>query len=326
MVYLDPSWFANTIGIGLCAVKVWFYYPLLGHFLIAITLMLTLSYFPISLVRVAVCERMSATVSYLQMMCPAVCLYSLAIIMEPSFREERPDISHFQALQRLIYLPSLSCLFTLSIIGAISSIHGIFIRLGQISREEFSPAHAAYSFPLLLHALAVQSYRSALDFFAGNTTNPTLKSALHMYFVSLMVVGTFVSVICIIMYIAFLPQWTIVVDPSNENAPPPPEETTMIEYVTYGESLIQYYTSPTILQANETGVMIMAYSNENDDFYYIRSRHQLPALGFEPMMRTREFTRERDALKSLTNHEDVIHEVDEDKENANSETRSELGV
>jgi len=43
----DPSWFANTIGIGLCAVKIWFYYPLSGHFLIAITLMLTFLYYPI---------------------------------------------------------------------------------------------------------------------------------------------------------------------------------------------------------------------------------------------------------------------------------------
>jgi hypothetical protein len=41
------SWFANTIGIGLCAVKIWFYYPLAGHFLIAITLMLTFLYYPI---------------------------------------------------------------------------------------------------------------------------------------------------------------------------------------------------------------------------------------------------------------------------------------
>jgi len=41
------SWFANTIGIGLCAVKIWFYYQLPGHFLIAFTVMLTFLYFPI---------------------------------------------------------------------------------------------------------------------------------------------------------------------------------------------------------------------------------------------------------------------------------------
>ncbi|KAL3779983.1 hypothetical protein HJC23_007082 [Cyclotella cryptica] len=321
----DPSWFPNTIGIGLCAVKVWFYYPLLGHFLIAITLMLTLLYFPISLIRVALSEKMSATVSYIQMMCPAVSLHSLAIIMEPSFREERPDISHFQALQRSIYLPSLSFLFTLCIIGMISSIHGIIIRMNQISREEFSPAHAAYSFPLLMHALAVQSYRSGLDFFAGAAANPTLKSALHLYFVFLVLTGTFVAVVCIILYIAFLPNWTMLVDPSNEVEPPPPNETTMMESVTYGESLIQHYMSPPILQANETGVLLLAYDNEDDKFFFVRSRKVLPALGFEPMMRMREFTRERDALKSLAKHEDVIHEGDEDNENSEVD-KSEVGV
>lgn len=324
-INLDPSWFPNTIGIGLCAVKVWFYYPLLGHFLIAITLMLTLLYFPISLIRVAFSGKMSATVSYIQMICPAVSLHALAIIMEPSFREERPDISHFQALQRSIYLPCLSWLFTLCIIGMISSIHGIIIRMNQISREEFSPAHAAYSFPLLMHALAVQSYRSGLDFFAGTTANPTLKSALHLYFVFLVLSGTFVAVVCIILYIAFLPKWTIIVDPSNEVEPPPPNETTMVDSVTYGESLIQHYTSPPILQANETGVLLLAYDNEDEKFFFVRSRMLLPALGFEPMMLMREFTRERDALKSLARHEDVIHEGDEDNENSEVD-KSEVGV
>jgi hypothetical protein len=41
----------------------------------------------------------------------------------------------------------------------------------------------------------------------------------------------------------------------------------------------------------------------------------------------REFTRERDALKSLTKHDDVIQEGDEDNENTNSEVdKSEVGV
>ena len=261
---------------------------------------------------------MSATASYLQMICPAICIHSLAIIMEPSFREERPDISHVQALQRSIYLPSLSFLFILCIVGMISSIHGIIIRRRQLSREEFCPAHAAYSFPLLMHALAVQSYRSGLDFFAGSAVNPFLQAALHVYFVFLMVVGTFVSVICIIMYIAFLPKWTIAIDSTSEIEPPSPEDTTMAEIMTFGESLIQYYTSPPILQANETGVLLMAYNNEEDNFYLVRSRKILPALGFEPMMRIREFIRERDTLKSLTKHY-VIHEGDEDNENTNSE-------
>ena len=32
----DPSWFPNTIGIGLTAVKTWLYYPMAGHLLMAV--------------------------------------------------------------------------------------------------------------------------------------------------------------------------------------------------------------------------------------------------------------------------------------------------
>ncbi len=34
----DPSWFPNTVGIGLSAVKTWLYYPMPGHFLMAVRL------------------------------------------------------------------------------------------------------------------------------------------------------------------------------------------------------------------------------------------------------------------------------------------------
>jgi tellurite resistance protein TehA-like permease len=33
----DPSWFPNTVSIGLSAVKVWLYYPMCGHFLMAVS-------------------------------------------------------------------------------------------------------------------------------------------------------------------------------------------------------------------------------------------------------------------------------------------------
>jgi hypothetical protein len=115
------------------------------------------------------------------------------------------------------------------------------------------------------------------------------------------------------------------VDPNSEDEPPQPNETTMMDSVTYGESLIQHYISPPILQANETGVLLLAYDNEGEKFFFVRSRKLLPALGFEPMMPMREFTRERDALKSLARHEDVIHEGDEDNENSEVD-KSEVGV
>ena len=33
----DPSWFPNTVGIGISAVKTWLYYPMVGHFLMLVS-------------------------------------------------------------------------------------------------------------------------------------------------------------------------------------------------------------------------------------------------------------------------------------------------
>ena len=32
----EPSWFPNTVGVGLSAVKTWLYYPMPGHLLMAV--------------------------------------------------------------------------------------------------------------------------------------------------------------------------------------------------------------------------------------------------------------------------------------------------
>jgi hypothetical protein len=247
----------------------------------------------------------------MNMMGPSISLYSLAIIMEPTFSQERPDISHFQTVQRSVYLPIMTCLFGLCIIGMISSVHGLIVRWKQIAREEFSPAHAAYSFPLLMHAMAIQSYRSSLDFFApSDAASAQLKAALHAYWMFLLVFGTFVALTCIVLYLAFLPTW-VDVDTRDELEPPAPNETSICNSVTYGESLIQPYVSPTILQANETGILVMAYDYQNNWCDLVRTR-RIPAYGFEPMMSKRAFIRERNALKIFMGWHDVIQEGDEE--------------
>ena len=256
-------------------------------------------------------DKMSATICWINMMGPAVSLYALAIIMEPTFSQERPDISHFQTVQRSIYLPSMTCLFGLCIIGMISSVHGLIVRWKQISTEEFSPAHAAYSFPLLMHAMAVQSYRSSLDFFApADAVSAQFKSALHVYWTVLLVVGTITALTCIVLYLTFLPTW-VYVDTRDELEPPAPNETSICNNVTYGESLIQPYVSPTILQANETGILVMAYDYQNDWYDLVRTR-RIPAFGFEPMMGKRVFNRERNAFKIFMGWQDFIQEGDEE--------------
>jgi hypothetical protein len=89
----DPSWYPNTVGIGMSAVKTWLYYPMSGHFLMAISLSLNFFFFPISLIRVALNEKISATVAYMQMSAPAISLYALTIMAQPSFEQEKPDIN-----------------------------------------------------------------------------------------------------------------------------------------------------------------------------------------------------------------------------------------
>ena len=39
----EPSWFPNTIGVGLSAVKTWLYYPMPGHLLMAVSFFLIFS-------------------------------------------------------------------------------------------------------------------------------------------------------------------------------------------------------------------------------------------------------------------------------------------
>ena len=91
----DPSWFPNTVGIGMSAVKTWLYYPMSGHFLMAISLSLNFFFFPISLIRVVMNEKISATVGYMQMSAPAISLYALTIMAQPSFEQEKPDINRW---------------------------------------------------------------------------------------------------------------------------------------------------------------------------------------------------------------------------------------
>mmetsp|Transcript_17056 Transcript_17056/g.36798 ORF Transcript_17056/g.36798 Transcript_17056/m.36798 type:complete len:130 (-) Transcript_17056:189-578(-) len=112
------------------------------------------------------------------------------------------------------------------------------------------------------------------------------------------------------MYLIFLPSW-VDVDTRDELELPAPNETSICNSVTYGESLIQPYISPTILQANETGILIMAYDYQNNWCDLVRTR-RIPAFGFEPMMRKRAFNRERNELKLFMGGQDVIQEGDEE--------------
>ena len=83
-----------------------------------------------------------------------------------------------------------------------------------------------------------------------------------MYWVALVVAETTAMIICGVTYLVILPSW-VVIDTVDEVEPPSLQDTSISDLVSYGESLIQYYISPTILQANETGTLIVAYDYQN---------------------------------------------------------------
>lgn len=124
----DPSWFPNTVGIGVSAIKTWLYYPMAGHFLMAISLSLNFFFFPISLIRVFLNRKISATVGWMQMSAPNISLYALTLMAQPSFEEEHPDINQFQVVHRMVYLPCMHVLFGLLILGMVASVHSMLPR------------------------------------------------------------------------------------------------------------------------------------------------------------------------------------------------------
>jgi len=289
----DPSWYPNTIGIGLSAVKTWLYYPVPGHFLMAISLTLICFFFPISIIRVAINPKISAPVGWIQMSAPAVALYALTIMAQPSFEEEHPDVTNFQRIHRMVYLPCMHALFALSVVGAISSVQSLFARWGSIRTKAFSPAHAAFCFPTLAHANAVQAYRGAIDAFSTIPEGSPIKVAIYMYWVFVLVGGTIATFVITSKFMYHLPEWTQI-DVSDEIEPPAPKETMMSEIVLTGETLRQRYVSPAVLQANEAGALVRLPDRYGRS-RYVRTR-KVTALGFEPIMTILELDEEREKL------------------------------
>lgn len=70
---------------------------------------------------------------------------------------------------------------------------------------------------------------------------------------------------------------------------------TLNNIITTGETLRQPFVSPAVLQANETGALVMVTRGDDRHHSFVRTR-RLPALGFEPTMDWSEMEREREVL------------------------------
>lgn len=64
--------------------------------------------------------------------------------------------------------------------------------------------------------------------------------------------------------------------------------------VSTGDAVVQDFVSPAILQANETGTLVLTRDSQGRQ-RFVRTR-QVTALGFEPIMNVIEMEREREIL------------------------------
>jgi hypothetical protein len=254
-------------------------------------------FFPISLIRVAINDKISLTVGWMQMSAPAPSLYALTIMAEPSFEEEHPDITKFQSLHRMIYLPCMHVMAALALLGFVASCHCLWNRWNEFRTKVFSPAHAAFCFPVLAYANALQAYRGAIISFSQIHSRNWRMIILYIFWFTVLVGGTIITLYITARFVYCLSQWTSL-DVTGEDEPPAPHETILAlrDMVTAGETMRQPFVSPAILQANETGALVLTTSGDpGGHLRYVRTR-RLTALGFEPMMDWIKMEEERTVL------------------------------
>lgn len=231
----------------------------------------------------------------MQMSAPNVSLYALTLMAQPSFEEEHPDVTKFQVVHRLVYLPCMHVLFGLCVLGMCASLHSLFVRWKEFRKLPFSPAHAAFCVPTLSHANCIQAYRAAVNSFSDIPPGSPFKICLYTYWVIVLVGGTIVTLWIGTKFLSMLPEWTHI-DTEGEIEPPAPSDTAMnsSNLITTGETLVQPFVSPAILQANETGALVLSRNLQGEQVY--RRTRKVTALGFEPIMSELQMDIERDLL------------------------------
>ena len=141
-----------------------------------------------------------------------------------------------------------------------------------------------------------QSYRGAVLSFSQIAPRSWRMFILDAYWIVVLIGGTVSTIWICGKFLYLLPEWTAP-DVSDEEEPPAPYETLLSQQqmVTAGDSLTQNFVSPAILQANETGVLILSRSARDGTLRYVRTR-RIRALGFEPTMNWSEIQEEREKL------------------------------
>ncbi len=167
----EPSWFPNTTGIGLAAVKMYLYWTMSAYFLSGFSLVAFSMFYTVSLYRIHTNEKISLPVCWVQLSGPSVVLYGFTIFSQPGSFDDNTALlipenkAHFTWIHQHYYMPVLHVLFAFCMISMASSLYLLRARWKTFREKEFSPAHVSFCAPLFAHANAVQAYISSLNLF-----------------------------------------------------------------------------------------------------------------------------------------------------------------
>ena len=152
----EPSWFANTTGLGLAAAKIYLYWSAGGYCLSALSVILFMMFYFVALYRVHTNYKISAPVCWVQLSGPAVVLYGASIFGQPGSDEaemelasSQENIKHFTSIHRQIFMPFMHFFFACCMISMVSALYCLKVRFKRFREKEFSPAHVAFCAPIL---------------------------------------------------------------------------------------------------------------------------------------------------------------------------------
>jgi hypothetical protein len=257
--------------------------------------------------------KISAPVCFISLSAPSIAMYACTIMAQPSpereaLLEESPEsATRWDEIHRSIYLPAMHVMMLLSMLGLASSLHSLWVRWPEFKLKPFSPAHAAFVFPVLSHTNAIQAYRRVVIGFSLETT--TYHRIITGYWLFCLVGGTILNIIFTSKYVSRLPKWTnfdtaseeVSGDESPVHPPPEPDETIVHELwagTRTHEALREPFSNPAVLQANEAGILVRRRRGTEDYFHkgpYVRSRN-IPSIGFDPILTQEELRKERAEL------------------------------
>mmetsp|Transcript_15671 Transcript_15671/g.22327 ORF Transcript_15671/g.22327 Transcript_15671/m.22327 type:complete len:230 (+) Transcript_15671:1421-2110(+) len=192
-------------------------------------------------------------------------------------------------------MPLFHVLFVFCILGSFSSIHALITRWDSFRIVEFNPAHAAFCFPMLCHVNAIHTYWYMLNSFSTLSQHSLFRGALFVYWFIVLILGSLTVHTITAMYLCRLPKWTRPCV-NLEKEPPTASETIPSDVLCSGDAMIQSLVSPTVLQANETGVLVRVRRDSEDDRSSYMRTCQMASIGFEPTMSPSAVIQEREEL------------------------------